>query len=337
MNETLAGLRPGQRDALRLAGATVFATGALALFVRKAVQDQWAAFPRLLILAIPCALLYGLGTGLIRVGRPDDVAAEEGGVRAWRAASLVFGLVLVPLTLLQLVDTLGGDPDKAGHNAWVFAVTAAAGGYAALVHGLRWGALFGGLAAIISWIAFWDAVVDPSATAVRWLFLIIGAVLVAAAVLLHRDSHREASELVTAAGIAGLAAGITGLVGAALQLGISTTLLGDPNLGGIRQRQEWDVFLLVLAVVLIWYGLRAVWRGPIYVGAVTLFAFILSVGYEFTPIFAGDPPTGDLVGWPLFLLLVGGAALAAGLFGGGGATREPPPAAATPPPAAPPP
>ena len=102
MNETLAGLRPEQRDALRLLGVTFFATGALALFIRKASQDQWAAFPKLLILAIPCVLLYGLGTGLIRVGRTEDRPVDEHAVAPWRAAALVFGLVLIPLMLFQL-------------------------------------------------------------------------------------------------------------------------------------------------------------------------------------------------------------------------------------------
>src|SRR5688572_1789652 len=217
MNEQLAGLRPEQRDALRLLGVTFFATGALALFIRKSSQDQWAAFPKLLVLAIPCVLLYGLGAGLIRIGRPDDRPAEELAVSPWRAAALVFGLVLIPFTLFQLIDMLGGDPNKAGHNAWVFAVAALAGVYAAFVHGLRWGALFGGFALIISWMAFWDAVVDPSATAVRWLFLIIGVVLAIAALSFDRGGGREGTELMTAAGIAGVLAGITGLLTLATQ------------------------------------------------------------------------------------------------------------------------
>lgn len=339
MNEQLAGLRPEQRDALRLIGATIFATGALALFVRKSFQDQWAAFPKLLVLAIPCVLLYGLGTGLIRLGRPDDRPGEEGVVPSWRAASLVFGLLLIPFTLFQLVDVLGGDPDKSGHNAWVFAVTAGAGAYAAFVHGLRWGALFGGLALIISWIAFWDAVVDPSATALRWLFLIIGVALAVAAFRVDREGAREGPELVTAAGVAGLAAGITGLLTLATQLvagAVASAFGAEPDLGGTQQRQEWDVFLLVLAAALIWYGLRAAWRGPVYVGALTLLAFILSVGAEITALFSGEAPSGDLVGWPLLLLVVGGAALLAGLYGGSGTTREPePPPAAPPAPPAP--
>jgi hypothetical protein len=337
MNQQLAGLTPAQRDALRVTGATIFATGALALFLRKNLQDSWAAFPRLLVLAIPCVLLYGLGTGMIRLGRPDDDAA----VTAWRAAALVFGLILIPFTLFQLVDTLGGDPDKSGHNAWVFAVTAAAGAYAAFVHRLRWGALFGGLAAIVSWIAFWDAVADPSATTVRWLFLIAGVALAAAAFRFDRAGAREGTELVTAAGVAGVAAGITGLISLPTQLlgaALAETFGAETDLSGTQQQQEWDVFLLVLALALIWYGMRAVWRGPVYVGAIALLAFILSVGIEVSRIFDGDAPSGDLIGWPLLLLVLGGAALAAGLYGGGGTTpvTQPDAGGTAPSPSAPP-
>ena len=283
-------------------------------------------------------LLYGLGTGMIRIGRLDEVG-PAGTVSAWRATALVFGLILIPFALFQLVDTLGGDPDKSGHTAWVFAATAGAGAYAALVHGLRWGALFGGLALIVSWLAFWDALVDPSATAIRWLFLIVAAILVAAAFRLDADGSRLRSELVTAAGVAGLGAGLTGLFSLPTQLlgaGVAEAFGAEADLSGTQQQQEWDVFLLVLALALVWYGARAAWRGPVYVGALALFAFILSVGIEVSRIFDGDAPGGDLMGWPLLLLVLGGAALAAGLYGGGGSTREPPPATAPPPPAAPP-
>jgi hypothetical protein len=330
MNETLAGLRPAQRDLLRMVGAVLFASGAMALFIRKSAQDQWAAFPKLLVLAIPCVLLYGLGVGALRIGRDDDegsVADAGRAVAPWRAASLVLGLILIPFVLSQLVDTLGGNPDKAGHTAWIFLLTAGAGAYAAFVRGLRWGALFAGLALIVSWIAFWDAVVDPSATAIRWLFLIIGVGLAVAAIRLDREAGREGPELVTAAGIAGLAAGITGLIaiiGQAVAGAVASAFGGDSDLTGAQQRQEWDVVLLVLALVLIGYGVsRASWRGPVYVGAITLGAFILSVGSEVTALFSGEGPSGDLVGWPLLLLALGAGALLAGLFGGGAAGGEP--------------
>ena len=142
----------------------------------------------------------------------------------------------------------------------------------------------------------------------------------------------------TAAGVAGLATGIIGLFalfGEAVSGAVATAFGSEPDVSGAQQRQEWDVFLLVLAMALIWYGLRARWRGPVYIGAITLFAFIFSVGTEITSLF-DDGPSGDLVGWPLLLLLVGGGALLAGLYGGGGSTREPEPMAAPPPPPTPP-
>jgi hypothetical protein len=339
MNEQLAGLRPVHRDALRLVGVTLFATGALALFLRKSEADQWAAFPKLLVLAIPCVLLYGLGIGALRLGRPDDDAttADAHTLAAWRSTAAVFGLILMPLTLLQLVDTIGGDPSADGHITWVFAATAAAGFFASLARGLRWGALFGGLALILAWLAFWNAIVDPSATATRWLFLLVGAGLAAGAWRLHRD--REGPELATAAGIALLVAGILGLVGIADSAtgGAISTFGGDDS---IKQHQEWDVFLLLVAIGLIWYGAHAPWRGPVYVGGLTLFAFILSVAFEVTALFSGDGPSGDVMGWPLLLLVLGAAALLAGLLGGGDRTAATPadtaPTEAMPPPAAPP-
>ena len=325
MNETLAGLRPAQRDALRIAGAAAFAAGALALFIRKAETGGWAAFPKLLVLGIPCALLYGLGVGAIRLGRDDETvpAAGERRAAAWRAAAVVLGLVLMPLALAQLVDMLGGSPEKSGHTAWIALAVACAGFYAAFGRGVRWGALFGGLALIVSWMAFWDAITDPSSTAVRWLFVLVAAALAAAAFALR--SEPEGPELATAAGLAGLFAGITGLLNVPSNL--TDVLGGDVGLGasGAQQHQEWDVFLLLVALVLIWYGARAPWRGPAYVGGLTLFAFIISVGVEFSALYSGEGPSGDLVGWPLLLLVAGGGALLAGLYGGDGERSPPPP------------
>jgi hypothetical protein len=329
MNEQLSGLTPSQRDTLRLAGAVIVAAGVFTLLIRKG--EDWADFPVLLVLAIPCALLYGLGIGALRLGPADDERGRDGvdGVwlPAWRATALVLGIIFVALTLSQLVDTIGGDSDKSGWVFLIFLVTAAAAAYAAVEHGLRYGALLAGLALIISWIALWDALVEPSATAIRWLFLMVGAALAFAALRLHAQDRREAPELVTAAGIAGLAAGVTALfaLGGALLGGALASAFGtEPDLsGGSQQGDEWNVFLLVLAIALIWYGARAPWRGPAYVGAIALFVFIFAVGTDIASVFDGDDPGTGVFGWPLLLLVLGGAALAAGLLGGGGRPAAP--------------
>lgn len=322
MNEYLSGLKPSQRDVLRLAGALIFAAGVLVLLVRKG--EDWADFPLLLVVGIPCALLYGLGIGALRIGPGDDShhEADRLALPAWRATALVLGILFVALTVSQLIETIGGDTDKSGWVFVIFLVTAAAAAYAAAEHGLRYGALLAGLALIVSWIALWDALVEPSATAIRWLFLIIGAALAFAALRFHAEDRREAPELVTAAGVAGLAAGVTALValgGLFIGGALSSALGTEPDIsGGSQQGDEWNVFLLVLAVALIWYGARAPWRGPAYVGAIALFVFIFSVGEDIGSLVQGDDPGTGVMGWPLLLLVLGGAALAAGLLGGGG-------------------
>jgi hypothetical protein len=340
MNDQLSGLTPAHRDILRIAGSVLLAAGVFALLIRKG--EDWSDFPILLVLGIPCALFYGLGIGALRLGPGDDVrddvavrdpAADRVGVAdrvalpAWRAVCLVLGIIFVAFTLEQLVQTIGGDPDKSGWVFIIFLATAAAAAYAAFVHGLRYGALLAGLALIVSWIALWDAIVDPSATAIRWLFLIIGAGLAVAALRLHGDDRREAPELVTAAGIAGLAAGVTALfvLGGALVGGAFASAFGaEPDLaGGSQQGDEWNVFLLILAVALIWYGARAPWRGPAYVGTIALIVFIVAVGTDVAALFDGDEPGDGVIGWPLLLLALGGAALAAGLLGGSGRRAAP--------------
>ena len=344
MNEHLSGLTPSQRDTLRLAGAVVFAAGIFVLLIRKG--EEWADFPVLLVLGIPCAVLYGLGIGALRLGPADDVRddADRAGLSAWRATALVLGIIFVALTLSQLVDTIGGDSDKSGWVFLIFLGTAAAAAYAAVAHGLRYGALLAGLSLIVSWIALWDALVEPSATAIRWLFLIIGAALAFAALRLHAQDRREAPELVTAAGVAGLAAGVTALFalsGALLGGALSSAFGTEPELsGGAQQGDEWNVFLLVLAIALIWYGARAPWRGPAYVGAVALAVFIFAAATDIAAVFEGEEPGDGVIGWPALLLVLGGAALAAGLLGGGGRPAAPDdatqPMAPPPPPAAPP-
>jgi hypothetical protein len=328
MNESLSGLRQSQRDALRLAGTVIFAAGVLVLLVRKG--EHWSDFPLLLVVGIPCAVFYGLGIGALRIGPADDDARDEPGrfaLSAWRATALVLGILFVALTVSQLIETIGGDTNKSGWVFVIFLVTAASAAYAAAAHGLRYGALLAGLALIVSWIALCDALFDPSTTAIRWLFLVVGAALAFAALQLHRQDRREASELVTAAGVAGLAAGVTALValvGLLIGGAVSSAFGTEPDLsGGSQQGDEWNVFLLLLAVALIWYGARAPWRGPAYVGAVALLVFIVSVGEDIASLVDGDDPGNGVMGWPLLLLVLGGAALAAGLLGGGGRPAAP--------------
>ena len=132
------------RDALRKLGGLLLGLGALMIYIRKGpfltVNDnQWAAFPIFLVLAIPAAYLYGS-----ILTRP-----RTGGLRAWQVVHSVFGLIFVPLALLQFVDMIGGNPNAALNLFWVFLVTAGLAFYAGGVVGVRVQILLGSIALII--------------------------------------------------------------------------------------------------------------------------------------------------------------------------------------------
>jgi hypothetical protein len=75
--------------------------------------------------------------------------------------------------------------------------------------------------------------------------------------------------------------------------------------------QGWNVFLLVVSLVLIAYSSRGATRGPGYVGALGLAGFIGLTGLDLVNRFSGHK-AGGVVGWPLILLIGGGLLTAAG-------------------------
>jgi hypothetical protein len=86
------------------------------------------------------------------------------------------------------------------------------------------------------------------------------------------------------------------------------------------QHFGWDLYLLIVSLALVWIGSRGHVRGLGYVGGAGLLAFILSIGAQITRLQSGRPPTADIVGWPLALLIVGVVGLAApALYRRGGA------------------
>ncbi len=80
------------------------------------------------------------------------------------------------------------------------------------------------------------------------------------------------------------------------------------------QHFGWDLYLLVVSLVLVWIGSRVRARGLGYVGGVGLLAFVFSVGDQVTRLEFGHTPTTSIVGWPLALLIIGLAGLAAPMF-----------------------
>jgi hypothetical protein len=309
-------LRPDDtRDSLRKLGGLLLGTAALMIFIRKSQGEPWGDFVLFLVLAIPAVLLYGGGT---------FTAKETGGPRPWQAVFSVFGLVFVPLALLQFVEMVGGEA-SALNTFWIFGVTAALAGYAGIVAGIRFQLLAGSIALIISWSALWQKILGDEGLAgniglYRGLLGILAIALLAGALYLWREDPGEdaavasatdpggdqglwkGSELFTGAGISAVLACSLGIA----SLGsLGGTPLGDFN--APETNVLWDTLLLVISLGLIGIGATIGVRGPVYVGAIGLFVFLLLAGLDLD----GDPPDPSNFGlWPIVLLVLGGLGIA---------------------------
>jgi hypothetical protein len=299
-------------DWLRMIGGVLFALGGAILFVRKA--GDWAAFPLLLVVGVPCAVVFGLGA----VG-----ALAAGAVARWHAVLMVAGVVLSALAFGQLWDLVGVDTGSAGFGFLLFACVAGLAAFAAFRVGAAYQALLAAVAGIAAWLFFFEMILDdPSGTAFRRLLLVLCLGYAPVALALRKRDAPQAPELVTAAGIAGVLVGVIGVVdGAGDALG--ALFFGAPAAEAEGQSFVWDVFQLVFSLGLVAYGAVAGIRGPAYVGFFGLSAFVAMQGAEVNALLEGDEPDSSFVGWPLILILVGAAALAAGAAG-----PKPPPAGA---------
>ena len=315
-------IQPDARgDWLRMLGGVLFALGAVVLFARKG--DDWAAFPLLIVVAVPCAVVFGLGA----------LGALAGGeVARWHAVLMVTGVLLSVLAFGQLWDTVGVNTDTSGFGFLIFACVAGLAAFASFGVGAAYQALLAAVAGIGAWVFFFDMILDePGATAFRWLMLLLCLVYAAVAFALRDREAPQAPEFVTAAGIAAVSVGLIGVfAGAGPVLG--TLFFGGTPAEGEGQSLIWDLWLLLASLGLVAYGAVARARGPAYVGFVGLMAFVILQGTEVSALLEGEEPDGSFVGWPLILLLAGAAGLAAGAVG-----RRPPPAGARVPAGTPPP
>ena len=294
---------PEGAEWLRILGAVAFAVGAVVLFIRKsgALSEDWADFPLLLVAAVPCGLLFWLGI--------SDRRERE--VERWRATLLVLGVLLAPLALEQLRETLGLSEEASFWHFVVFAATAAMAAYAAFVVGAAYQALLAGLAGILAWVFLWEWIASPAVSGFRVLLVLLGIAYLAAALALRASDRPQGDELVTAAGILGVLVGFLGVAEATARALLGTVFA----LPGSGQGQSffWDLVLLLVSLALVAYAAMSRVRGPAYVGFAGLIAFAGIVGTELADLAEGRLPDGALVGWPLALLLLGGAALAAGV------------------------
>jgi len=312
-------LRPDDtRDALRKLGGLLLGAAALMIFIRKSQGEPWGDFALFLVLAIPAVLLYGGGVFTIK---------ETGGLRPWQAVFSVFGLIFVPLALLQFVEMVGepGDAGKALNLFWIFGVTAALAGYAGVVAGIRFQLLVGSIALIISWSALWDKILGDEGIAghfgvYRGVLGILAIGLLAGALYLWRENPGsdsgaasatdpggdqglwKGSELFTGAGISAVLACSLGILSIGSLFPFSTSEFNAPETNLL-----WDTLLLIISLGLIGVGSTVGVRGPVYIGAIGLCVFLLLAGLDLD----GDPPEPSNFGiWPIVLLVLGGLGLA---------------------------
>jgi hypothetical protein len=306
-------IRPDPRDDwLRMLGGVLFALGATVLFARKG--DDWAAFPLLIVVAVPCVIVFGLGA----LG-----ALATGEVARWHAVLMVTGVLLSLLAFGQLWDTVGVNTDSSGFGFLIFACVAGLAAFASFGVGAAYQALLAALAGIGVWLFFFDMILDePGATTFRWLLLVLCLFYAAVAFVLRDREAPQAPEFVTAAGIAGVSVGLIGVIAGAGEA-FGGLFFGAAPTEGEGQSFIWDVWLLLISLGLVAYGAVVHARGPAYVGFIGLLAFAILQGAEVNALLEGDEPDASFVGWPLILLLIGAAGLAAGAMG-----RRPPPAGA---------
>ena len=300
------------RDAMRTLAGLLLGAGFFMAWARKSggLGNGWGDWGLFFTLLIITVFLYGVGL----MGRLSTST-----LRAWQSVYVVFGILLIPFTLFQFIEAVGGNAGSDLNVFWVLLVTAGAAGFAALVADVQYGMLLAAIAVVISWSALWDKILSNGIFThygiYRGLLVIIGLILVGLAVAVHRSDPLarmrpsgaapepvrwlRANDVITGAAIAGVAAGALTFTAFFAQASTFAVRVASPSL-------LWDIELLVASLLAVLWGARFAVRGPAYVGAIGLLIFIINVGSEV----GVDLPESTIVGWPLILALVG-----AGLFG----------------------
>jgi hypothetical protein len=301
MDELAARLRVQQGPHAAIAfGALALGTASLLAFAR--VEESWAAFPLLLLLAIPCVVLFEIAL------LPERGAGEEERValRAapWRPAALAVATLLLAASLVQLVVVLGVDEPGDGTFTWVFFLT----GFVTLALAMRYDSpgllivallwLAAAFLALVNWI---DS--DAGTTAVRNVLLVVGVLFLLAARAL-RPERLGHSHVAVAVGALLLVIGA--ILGALGNIDFGGVLFGVDGGAELGEEDGWELVLVLVSLGALAYAAWQRYRGAAYPGLLGLVAFV-GITAE----------TGDLGGWPLLLLLVALGCLAWGFAGGG--------------------
>jgi hypothetical protein len=299
------------RDAMRTFAGLLLGAGFFMAWARKSSTpiNGWGDWGLLVTLLIITVFLYGVGL----MGRLNTAS-----LRAWQSVYIVFGILLIPFTLFQFIEAVGGTAGTDLNVFWVLLVTAGAAAFAALVADVQYGMLLASIAIVVAWSALWDKILSNGVFThygiYRGLLVIIGLILVAVALAVHRLDlfsrlrpggpapeevrWRRGNDVITGAAIAGVAAGALTFTAFFAQASVFAVRVASPSL-------LWDIELLIASLLAVLWGARFGVRGPTYVGGIGLLIFIINVGSEV----GVNVPQSTIVGWPLILALVG-----AGLF-----------------------
>lgn len=288
-------LTSDDHQGLRILGGVLFGAGALVLLIRRtSFADPWGDAAIFLTLWIPAVFLFGTGLAGARANAQPT---------AWQAVFTVFGLLLIPLSLFAFLNWIGGDTESSWNATWILGLSAALGLLAGVGAGVRYCTLIGSLLLAGAWLSVWDAILSGGLGdhlgATRWLLVAIGLILLLTAGVVASRRSEESSDFVTAAGVALVTAGAISVIAATT----AGTLIVFTEL---KSSLFWDLELLVVSLGILAHGAVTGLRGPVYVGAAGLLAFIGQVGLDLDD----KSPSGAVVGWPLVLLAIGALALA---------------------------
>ena len=288
LDRVFDGLRPHpHRGDIVGAGAVVLATAIAMVNVR--MDATWGDGVFLVVDVLGFALVFAMGM---------LAELEDGRPRPYQSALLVAGLFLLALTLYRLAQVFGVDRplSASGTVFWMALLISGVAAWPAWARNSAVSALIEVVAGGVALLAFVDLVFDPQGpTTARWILLLLLAVYVLASLWRRDRDRRHAVQMVNAAGLAVLALEST-------FFGSLLSVLGPtPSPPGFG----WALVILAGGFGLMAYSAVDREPGPGYLGVLVLAIAVLLVGRP--------NPNGDLVFWPLFLLLVGIAGVALGL------------------------
>jgi hypothetical protein len=220
--------------------------------------------------------------------------------------------------MLQLLHWLGANIGAELWLAAVFALTTLLAAYATKRTHAPYLAFLAALSALATWLFLWEQIAEPSGELARWLLVGGAALLLGVAARLARAGAAGWREVATAGGFAAVLPGVIGVFVSYLAtfangLFIDGDLVGAPlhapgKLSG-AETLGWDVYLLLVAVALVWLGSHVRARGLGYVGGLGVVTFVIGVGGQLTRLAEGRPAQTGGGGWPIVLIVVGGAVL----------------------------